>query len=89
MVCQCDWIFDTDNVNIYAYKTDKIYITCKNIGVKINTLEWNDWLYCDKCYAYVSCEFITYKYPTIVSLSLSEHIINDVKLHILGFYHAL
>jgi len=88
MVCQCDWIFDTNIDNIYSYKTDKTYITNKNMGVKINTLEWNDWLYCDTCYAYIGVKF-NHKYPTIVSLSLQEHIINDVKLHILGFYHTI
>jgi hypothetical protein len=88
MVCQCDWIFETFNYNIYTYKTDKTYLICKNTLNKMTTLEWGDWLYCDKCYAYVGIKFKN-KYPSFVSLSLSEHLINDIKLHILGFYHAV
>lgn len=42
MDCQCYWIFETFNYNTYAYKTNKTYITSKNMVGKINTFQWNN-----------------------------------------------
>lgn len=48
---------------------------------------WSDWAYCDTCKAYIGEP--KYKYPTIVSLSLSNYLIDDVVRHILQYYHLL
>lgn len=84
MAC-CDWGFDTNPNEIYAYKTNHTYIVGKNHVIK--TILWGYWLYCDTCHTYLG-ESI-YKYPTIVSLSLSNYLIDDVVNHILQYYHLL
>jgi len=83
-MCQCDWFFDTHVA--YAYKHKNIYII--NQKNKIDTLEWGGWLYCNQCHVYLCPNNIDFKYPVDVSLVLS-FLIQDVKLHILDYYHSI
>lgn len=89
MDCVCDWIFDTDRTLIYGYKVNnQTYITHVGSDYKITTLLWNEWFYCNQCKAYVGAN-LNYRYPTVISLSIQNFVVNDVKLKILDYYHTI
>lgn len=88
MACHCEWIFGNIH-DVYLCKLDKIYIINRNNNNTITTLKWHAYLYCDKCHGYVCNKNLEYRYPITVSLSLKEHLIDDIRLYIMAFYHHI
>jgi hypothetical protein len=81
---QCDWIFDATE---FYMQHDTIMDP--NGNCKIKTVEYDDWLYCHLCKAYVGPKYFVQKYPDIVSLSLNRYLVKDVVNEILLKYHQL
>lgn len=89
MTCLCDIIFDTESSLIYGYQvSNKTYITIVGKCYKIDTLIWDEWLYCSQCKAYIGSH-VNFRYLIDISLSIQSFVVNDVKLKILAYYHLI